>query len=112
MARADIKKAIISCIFLLVLFPITSLFLNNFLVRSESPKSLDLNMSANGYSAVDLSFIPEINYDDLNDQWYNSKIEMLIITPDDANFVNAVKPLMDWKNQKGVKTITLSNFTL
>ncbi|MFX0030840.1 MAG: C25 family cysteine peptidase [Candidatus Hermodarchaeota archaeon] len=60
---------------------------------------------------MDLSFIPEIDYNSLNEQWYDPKIEMLIITPDDISFIDAVKPLMDWKNKKGVKTIILSNFT-
>ena len=43
---------------------------------------------------------------------YRTKIEMLIITPDgNQAFVNACKPLMDWKNEKGVKTIILSNYS-
>jgi len=68
-------------------------------------------MSTNGTPDLDLSFIPEIDYNYLNDQWYNPKIEMLIITPDNANFINAVTPLMEWKNEKGVKTIILSNWS-
>ncbi|UCD00966.1 MAG: hypothetical protein JSV23_08780 [Promethearchaeota archaeon] len=61
---------------------------------------------------VNLSFIPEIDYASLNDLWYNHKIEMLIITPNSSDFINATKPLMEWKNEKGVKTIILSNFSL
>ncbi|MFX1376025.1 MAG: C25 family cysteine peptidase [Promethearchaeota archaeon] len=68
-------------------------------------------MSSNGVPDVDLSLIPEINYNSLNNQWYNSKIEMLIITPNKVNYINAVEPLMDWKNEKGVKTIILSNWS-
>ncbi len=71
----------------------------------------EITLSTNGYSEVDLSFIPEIDYDSLNDSWYNPKVNMLIITKNDSNFVNALKPLMDWKNEKGVKTIILSNFS-
>ncbi|MFX1380237.1 MAG: C25 family cysteine peptidase, partial [Promethearchaeota archaeon] len=52
------------------------------------------------------------DYSSLNDLWYNPKIEMLIITPDNQSFIDAVTPLMKWKNDKGVKTIILSNFSL
>ncbi|MFX1325491.1 MAG: C25 family cysteine peptidase, partial [Promethearchaeota archaeon] len=64
-----------------------------------------------GYSDVDLSFIPEIDYNSLDELWYNSKIEMLIISPNQSDFIDALKPLRDWKNEKGVKTIILSNFS-
>jgi hypothetical protein len=74
--------------------------------------SVEVNMSTNGYSEVDLSLIPDINYSTLNDLWYNPKIEMLIISPNDQDFIDALKPLMDWKNEKGLKTIILSNFSL
>ncbi|MFX1502363.1 MAG: C25 family cysteine peptidase [Promethearchaeota archaeon] len=68
--------------------------------------------TSNVYSDVDLSVAPNIDYDSLNALWYNPKIEMLIITPDNQNFIDAVKPLMEWKNEKGVKTVILSNFSL
>ena len=88
-----------------------SLFLNFSSFGLDNSHPLDLNMSNNGDPELDLSFIPEIDYSSLNNQWYNPKVEMLIITPDDAGFINAVEPLMEWKNEKGVKTIILSNFT-
>ncbi|MFX1242470.1 MAG: C25 family cysteine peptidase, partial [Promethearchaeota archaeon] len=56
--------------------------------------------------------LPDIDYTSLNDLWYNPKIEMLIITPDNQSFIDAVTPLMEWNNEKGVKTIILSNFSL
>jgi len=74
--------------------------------------SLEVNLSTNGNPEVDLSLIPEIDYSYLNDLWYNPKIEMLIISPNRTDFIDALKPLMDWKNEKGVKTIILSNFSL
>ena len=61
---------------------------------------------------IDLSRLPPIDYDSLYYDWYHSKIEMLIITPDNESFINAVKPLMEWKNEKGVRTLILSNFSL
>lgn len=112
MSQVYLKKTILSCIILLILLPITGLSFNFLSTRFEISKSMELNASANGYTNVDLSIIPEIDYDTLNDTWYNAKIEMLIITPNDINYIDAVKPLMEWKNEKGVKTITLSNFTL
>ncbi|MHA2430619.1 MAG: C25 family cysteine peptidase [Promethearchaeota archaeon] len=51
--------------------------------------------------------MPEID----TNSWYNPKVEMLIITPDDEDFINAVSPLVQWKNNKGLKTIILSNFS-
>jgi hypothetical protein len=37
---------------------------------------------------------------------------MLIISPNNTDFIDALKPLMDWKNEKGLKTVILSNFSL
>ncbi|MBY8985193.1 MAG: hypothetical protein KGD65_09010 [Candidatus Lokiarchaeota archaeon] len=69
-------------------------------------------MSSNGSTEVDISLIPEINYNSLNDLWYNPKIEMLIISPNRSDFIDESNRLMEWKNKKGVKTIVLSNFSL
>ncbi|MFX0040937.1 MAG: C25 family cysteine peptidase [Promethearchaeota archaeon] len=60
---------------------------------------------------IDQSKLPEINYNTIYYEWYHPKAEMLIITPDNQSFIDAVSPLMDWKNKKGVKTIVLSNFS-
>ena len=60
---------------------------------------------------INLSKLPPIDYKSIYEEWYNPKIEMLIITPDNASFINAAKPLADWKNEKGVKTVILSNFS-
>jgi len=112
MVRFSIKKIIYFSIIILTLLPLVSLNLNYSLVNSgENNISEGISLS-NGDLDVDLSILPEINYTILNDLWYNPKIEMLIITPDDTDFINAVKPLMEWKNAKGVKTIILSNFSL
>ncbi len=112
MVRLSLKKLIYSILFILIFIPIISV---NFYYSSNiSGAKLDSKeiKASNGYLNVDLSILPDINYDQLNDLWYDSKIEMLIITPNRTDFINAVKPLMDWKNAKGVKTIILSNFSL
>ncbi|NVM37611.1 MAG: hypothetical protein HWN81_18600, partial [Candidatus Lokiarchaeota archaeon] len=112
MVRFSIKKIIYFSIIVLTLLPLVSLNLNYSLTNSgENNFSEGISLS-NGDLDVDLSILPEINYTILNNLWYNPKIEMLIITPDDTDFINAVVPLMEWKNEKGVKTIILSNFSL
>ena len=99
-------------LFFLLLFPIINLSLSYFSRGFGISRTLVLNMSSIGSEEVDLSFIPDIDYTSLNDEWYNHKIEMIIITPNNSDFINAMKPLMEWKNEKGVKTIILSNFSL
>jgi hypothetical protein len=90
---------------------LSPLFVNAFsLFINQRNDKVDLVYS--GYSDVELSFIPEIDYTSLNDNWYNPKVNMLIISPNETDFIDALKPLKDWKNDKGVKTIILSNFTL
>lgn len=107
-----VSKKLWSSLFIL---SIISLLVSGFLVNSSSSsKNLDSSerdISTNGYSDVDLSFIPDIDYNSLNELWYDSKIEMLIISPNQSDFIDALKPLRDWKNEKGVKTIILSNFS-
>jgi len=90
---------------------ILSVFFINPYVHLKNLNSSEVSLYTNGYSEVDLSFIPEIDYDSLNDSWYNPKIEMLIISPNKTDFIDALKPLRDWKNEKGVKTIILSNWS-
>jgi len=81
---------------------------NNNLEYNDKTKVL-----ADSVPDIDLGDIPDINYDIINDLWYNPKIEMLIITPEGKDgFYNATKPLRDWKNEKGVKTIILNNYSL
>lgn len=112
MVRLFSKKVKFLSFSLFLLFPVLSLVLNFSSVGLGNSQSLELNMSSNGSPELDLSFLPEIDYDSLNDLWYNPKVEMLIITPNNESFINAVEPLMEWKNEKGVKTIVLSNFSL
>ena len=101
-------KKIIKLLFIFYIF-LMSLPLNyNFDTKDASKDNLlnSLNLS-NNFSNIDLSKLPEI---DIN-IWYKPKVEMLIITPDDEDFINAASPLVQWKNDKGLKTILLSNFS-
>jgi hypothetical protein len=95
----------------LILFP--SININYYIFGDYSSNyPYTINVLADNSQHVDLSDLPDIPYDALNDLWYNQKIEMLIIVPNgNQEFVNAVKPLAEWKNQKGVKTLILSNYS-
>ena len=112
MAKLSFKISIHFFLVSFILFPAMNLSLRYFFYDSNNlnyTKSISLS---NGYPDVNMSKLPNIDYDTLNDMWYNPKIEMLIITPNKTNFIDAMKPLMDWKNEKGIKTIILSNFSL
>ncbi|MFX1478002.1 MAG: C25 family cysteine peptidase, partial [Promethearchaeota archaeon] len=103
---------ILVCLFFiqLMILPIIGTFLippSSYLNQDSSK----VEISSTAFSKVDLSVLPEIDYNTLNEQWYNPKVEMLIISPDNPEFIDALTPLMDWKNEKGVKTIILSNFS-
>ncbi|MFW9939586.1 MAG: C25 family cysteine peptidase [Candidatus Thorarchaeota archaeon] len=97
---------------LLIIALVLSVFFINPNLSLKNLNSSENSLSTNDYTKVDLSFIPEINYSSLNALWYDSKINMLIITKNDTNFINALEPLAEWKNEKGVKTIILSNFSV
>lgn len=107
------KKIFYSSIaFYLVLFPF--LFVNfNWGVVERSPpeKTPRIEYSSSNVPDIDLSQLPGIDYADLYSQWYDPKIEMLIVAPDDQNFVNELEPLAEWKNKKGVKTEIVSKYT-
>ena len=112
MVRLYLKKFIYIVLLIVIFVPIINgNFYHNFLILNMRIPSEPIKTS-NGNLNVDLSFLPDIDYDPLNELWYDSKIEMLIITPNKTDFIDAVKPLMEWKNEKGVKTIILSNFSL
>ena len=101
------KKIFILLLFTFLLFPFSSFISSSV---SDSPE-LNIIHTSEEIPNIDLTQLPQIDYDSLNSQWYDSKIEMLIITPDNQSFVDAVQPLADWKNEKGVKTIILRNYS-
>ena len=81
------------------IFLITSLVISGFQLDFSRPSnnldSSEVEVSTSGYSDVDLSFIPEIDYNSLNKLWYEPKIEMLIVSPNQSDFINALIPLRD-----------------
>lgn len=72
-------------------------------------KTANLEYGTLNISSIDL---PKINLQEIDDQYYNSGAEMLIVAPNNPDFVKAIEPLAEWKNQKGVKTLIASNFSL
>ncbi|MFX1410201.1 MAG: C25 family cysteine peptidase [Promethearchaeota archaeon] len=98
-------------ILLFLLSPLISLSISQyFLIYKENNLSGEQILKTSD-PEIDLSFLPELDYLSLENLWYYPKIEMLIIAPDKTDFIDALKPLADWKNEKGVKTIILSNFS-
>ncbi len=112
MVRVSLKKFIYLTILIFTFTPIISISLYYNSINPGECISLERINIANGNLNIDLSILPDIENTSLNDLWYNPKIEMLIITPNRTDFIDAVRPLMEWKNDKGVKTIILSNFSL
>ncbi|MFW9990410.1 MAG: C25 family cysteine peptidase, partial [Candidatus Odinarchaeota archaeon] len=111
MFKVSFKKCFYLLFILFILFPSIPLKYS-FLEENDITSSIKINVLADSIPDVDLDELTDIPYGELNEMWYDSKIEMLIITPDgNEAFVNACKPLMEWKNEKGVKTIILSNFS-
>ncbi|MFX0033232.1 MAG: C25 family cysteine peptidase [Candidatus Hermodarchaeota archaeon] len=95
------------CLILVLLLPFTFIYRNNSPATNPNSNLLKFPNSSSNASNIDLSKLPKIDYS----YWYEPKIEMLVITPDNEDFINAVSPLVEWKNNKGLKTIILSNFS-
>jgi len=110
MIKTGSNKQGIFLLFILVLIPVVSLTIEFSGPIANNKNHLNQLKTANNVPEIDLSQLPEIDYETLNATWYDKKIEMLIII-NDTSFLDAVTPLMEWKNEKGVKTIILSNYS-
>ncbi len=110
MTKTGCKKLAIFLLIILVLIPVVSLTIEFSSPIANNKNNLYKLKTANNVPEIDLSQLPEIDYETLNATWYDQKIEMLIII-NDTSFLDAVTPLMEWKNEKGVKTIILSNYS-
>lgn len=97
---------------IIVFFPMLGMTVHAFMNEGPALDFTEGLRTASYIHELDLSLIPEFDFTDLNKTWYDHNIEMIIITPNNnEDFVEAVTPLMDWKNLKGVRTIILSNFS-
>lgn len=109
MVKISYNKIIGFFLVIIILFPFSIL---SYCISNNNNEYSSNNLSALAFevSDVDLDDLPQIDYNSLNYEWYNQKIEMLIITPPNRpDFVKAVEPLAEWKNLKGVKTIILND---
>jgi hypothetical protein len=108
-----VKKRYIQVGMLLFLIsPIILTYSINLQNQVFTPNGKDPNIApTEAQLNIDSSMIPMFDNSSLNSLWENSNIEMLIISPDNSNFINELIPLADWKNSKGVKTIILSNYS-
>ncbi|MGV9141870.1 MAG: C25 family cysteine peptidase, partial [Promethearchaeota archaeon] len=84
-------------------------FTQTGVIRENHLKTANLDYGNLNASSLDL---PKINLQEIDDRYYNSGPEMLIVAPNDPDFVEALEPLAKWKNEKGVKTLIVSNFSL
>ena len=109
MGKLGSKKNILILFIVLILIPFIPLNLKDS-IKSTSQQDDRTKVKIAAIPEIELSQLPDIDYSDLNAAWYDQRIEMLIIV-NDSSFVDAVTPLMDWKNEKGVKTIILSNYS-
>jgi len=107
MDRIEINR-VIQVLFLIFIFlPVLTSIMHTTEIPISSSR-IDLDDDS---LSIDIASIPSSNFEALYNEWYNAKLEMIIIAPNNASFINELIPLMEWKNQKGVKTIILSNFT-
>ncbi len=107
MVRVKIKTVLFLGIIFFCFLPI----FNFNLMPIKNSDSNQTITPLNETPIIDLSVLPQIDYEAVNQMWYNNKIEMLIITPENNDaYYNACIPLRDWKNEKGVKTIIVNDY--
>ncbi len=96
----------------LILFLLHYCIIFSLFLTSSSISQQRFSLSANNELNIDLSLLPRVNLTQNLEEWFNPKIEMLIIAPPDKlNFTTILTPLAEWKNQKGVKTQILTNYS-
>ena len=105
------KKITIIIILSIFLIPITYNVINGNNLGIAIDKNVINLPSSSAIPEIDInSELPTINYQELNSLWYNQKVEMLIVI-NDSSYLDAVAPLVEWKNYKGVKTIVSYNYS-
>lgn len=83
------------------------LTLSQTFIENDKPVVASTILLNSYNSTLDLTHLPNIN----QISWNNPKTEMLIITPNDSQYIDAVEPLKEWRESIGVKTQILSNFS-
>jgi len=96
----------------LILFLLNYCIIFSLFLTSSSISQQRFSLTANNELNIDLSLLPRANLTQNLEEWFDRKIEMLIIAPPDKpNFTTILTPLAEWKNQKGVKTQILTNYS-
>ncbi|MBY8988292.1 MAG: hypothetical protein KGD61_07550 [Candidatus Lokiarchaeota archaeon] len=90
---------------------ITYISLLHFKVQGNVFKVNFLNQDLNFQFNLNFVSLPRIDYSDAYYNWFNPKIDMLILTPNRYQFLTSIQPLMKWKNEIGLKSIILNNFS-
>lgn len=109
MGKLGLKRYSLLLLIILILIPSLPLINeDNFQGVNRQNNLISIKIATT--PEIDLSQLPEIDYNALNAAWNDQRVEMLIIV-NDSSFISAVTPLMEWKNEKGVKTIVLSNYS-
>jgi len=109
MGKLGLRKYILISLITLMLIPFIPINIEDGIQGADRQNNL-INLKIATTPVINMSQLPEINYSALNALWNDQKIEMLIIV-NDSSFLSAATPLMEWKNEKGVKTIILSNYS-
>ncbi len=96
-----------SIILLLMMFLPSMLTISQTFIKNDKPVVASAILLNSYNSTLDLTHLPNIN----QISWSDPKTEMLIITPNDSQYIDAVGPLKEWRDSIGVKTQILSNFS-
>ena len=96
-----------SIVLLVILFFPSVLSLSQAFVKNNRSVIASAILLNDYNSTLDLNHLPAIN----QISWSYPKTEMIIITPNDSQYIDAVKPLKEWRDSIGVKTQILSNFS-
>jgi len=109
MGKLGLRKPIVILLITIILIPFISFNIEDGNQGVNRQYNL-INLKIATTPVINMTQLPEIDYSALNALWNDQKIEMLIIV-NDSSFISAATPLMEWKNEKGVKTIILSNYS-
>ncbi|MHA1374166.1 MAG: hypothetical protein ACTSR7_07710, partial [Promethearchaeota archaeon] len=86
MAKFGINRIIQVFFLIFIISPILITF--NFNFKSEVFISSNMINLDDGLSSIDISSLPSTNFEELYNKWYKSKIDMIIVAPNDTNFIN------------------------
>ena len=106
------KRYIRVGIILFLISPILTVYSINLQNHINAPNIADPKIALTDESLnIDSSLIPKFDNSSLQTLWENPNLEMLIVSPDNPGFINALIPLANWDNSIGLKTVILSNYS-